>query len=512
MRIVIVEDEIITREGIAKLLDKLFPEHEVVGSAENGQEGLELILKVKPDLVITDIKMPVMDGLEMLEKIYENKLSCKVIVLSAYAEFSYAQKAIRWGVSEYLLKPLVVGDFAQAIRNIERQIVESDTISPDVLGRLDHIIFGIIFSSMEPDEKLKLFLKSQYGITENTQFSEVLIYLGKDYSHAVDMVKADLEKLLKERKDLKYCILEITKENNLLAVLYGYEDRHAAERWFQNIIVSQKCKNLLQDCSYGWINASGIAELKSSYQKILQYMDWNISFGSSIMISYPKILQVQTSICIYPIEIENEMKSALCSLKTGNVYKSIQKFNTYFGTDKIYTPKEIKECYIRFLWAMINVAEEIGIINQDRIDQKNILERIMGAIKKKELEDVANETFACINDESRNEDNNLSLNVKRARNMIHEYYHTGITLEEIANKLNITPEYLGAQFHKEMGVTFSSYIKEYRIKKAKMLLIGSNLKVSEVAEKLGYYDAKYFSRVFKESTGQLPVEYRKLNK
>ena len=93
--------------------------------------------------------------------------------------------------------------------------------------------------------------------------------------------------------------------------------------------------------------------------------------------------------------------------------------------------------------------------------------------------------------------------------MIHEFYQSGITLNEIADKLNITPEYLGSQFHKEVGVNFSTYIRDFRISKAKELLIGTQLKLYKIAEQVGYTDPKYFSRVFRECTGQLPEEYRK---
>lgn len=512
MRIIIVEDEIRTREGISKLIDKLFPEHEVVGCAVNGEEGLDLILSQCPDLIITDVRMPHMDGLTMLSKIFESKIKSKAIVLSAYAEFSYAQQAIRWGVSEYLIKPLVVSDFAQAIKNIEKQITESQLQNPDILGRLDHVLFGLIFSGIQADEKLFMYLDNKYSINENTEFSEIPIYLGEDYSEIIERMKFGLERFLEERNDLKYCLLEIPKEKMLLIILYGYEDQHGTERWFQHGIISRTWGSVVQDGSYGWIVAVGIRALKPSYQKLLQYMDWNISFGNSIMISYPKILQVQTAICIYPIDIENQLKAALCSLKMEKVLRCIEKFNEYFEIGKIYTPKEIKESYVRFLWAMMNVAKEICILNHDQVEQNKIIEKIMGAKNKNELNAVAEETYSCIKKEDNKEEDQISLNVMRAENMIHEYYQTGITLEEIAVKLNITPEYLGMQFRKEKGVTFSNYMKECRITKAKKLLIGSKMKVFEIADKLGYSDAKYFSRVFRESTGQLPAEYRKMNK
>ena len=96
--------------------------------------------------------------------------------------------------------------------------------------------------------------------------------------------------------------------------------------------------------------------------------------------------------------------------------------------------------------------------------------------------------------------------------MIHEFYQSGITLDEIADKLNVTPEYLSMQFHKEMGETYSSYLKNYRVGKAKELLLGTQMKQYEVAAEVGYTDSKYFGRVFRECTGYTPAEYRKANK
>lgn len=512
MRIVIVEDEIRIREGMSKLISKTFPEHEVIGSAPNGQEGLELIIEKNPDLVITDVKMPQMDGLEMISILFEKKVKIKVIVLSAYAEFSYAQQAMHWGVSEYLIKPLVVNDLVHAIKNIEVQLAEAEMQNPDILGRLDHILFGLIFGGIEVDENLSLFLENKYGFHNNTQFSEVQIYLGKQYVKNVDKSKRDLERFLKTKKNLNYCILEIPKERMLLIILYGYEDQHALERWFQNRVISQTRGMGVPNRSYGWINAVGIKELKPSYQKLLQYMDWNISFGNSVMISYPKILQVQTATCIYPIDIENQLKAALCSYNKNEVHKCIERFNEYFENGKIYTPKEIKESYVRFLWAMMNVAKEIGMLNHEQLEQQKILERIMSSMNKNDLWLITEEVFACVKKDDKKYEDRLSLNVRKAENIIHEYYQTGITLEEIAAKLGITPEYLGMQFHKEKGVTFSTYMKEFRITKAKELLIGSRMKIYEIAEKVGYSDAKYFSRVFRESTNQLPAEYRKIYK
>lgn len=512
MRIIVVEDEIRIREGICNLLGKMFPQHKVVGSAINGKEGLELILDSCPDLVITDVKMPIMDGLTMLSILSEKKIKCKAIVLSAYAEFSYAQQAMRWGVSEYLVKPLVVNDFVQSMKNMEMQLDESTKHNLDVFDRFDSILLGIILGGIDVDENLENFVNNKYSINKKSMFSEVQIYLGKQYDKKLDATKRNIESFFAKRKNLSYCLLEIPKDKLLLAILYGYDDQQEIERWFQIGVISQTRGTDAADSIYGWINATGIIELKQNYYKLLQHMEWNVALGNNIMISYPKILNVQTTLCIYPIDIENRLKVALCSFNRSKVYKCLEQFTEYFESGNVYDPKNIKECYVRFIWAMINVAKEISILNHDQIEQKKILEKIMGSINKEELRDVIEELYMCIKDNQYEEKAELSLNVKRAENMILEYYKSGITLEEIAAKLNLTPEYLGMQFHIEKGVKFSTYIKDFRIMKAKELLIGSKMKVFEVAEKVGYSDAKYFSKVFRESTGQLPAEYRNTNK
>jgi two-component system response regulator YesN len=512
MRIVVVEDEIRIREGICNLLAKMFPQHEVAGSAANGKEGLELILYRSPDLVITDVKMPIMDGLTMLSILNEKKIKYKAIVLSAYADFTYAQQAIRWGVSEYLVKPLVVNEFVQAIKNTEMQLEEIQKQNPETLERFDNILLGIIFGGIDVDESLEHFVKNKYRIDHDTKFSEVQIYLGKQYDTKLEVTKRNLEGFFSKRKNLSYYLLEIPKDKLLLAILYGYEDQQEIERWFQIGVISQIRGTGIANSNYGWINAAGMQELRANYYKLIQYMDWNITFGNQVMISYPKIMNVQTSLCIYPIDIENRLKAALCSYNRIKVYKSLEQFSDYFESGNVYDPKNIKESYVRFIWALINVAKEINILNYDQIEHKKILERIMSSMNKEELKDAMEEVYLSIKEDQHGERTELSLNVKRAENMILEYYKTGITLEEIAGKLNLTPEYLGNQFHLEKGVKFSTYIKDFRIMKAKELLIGSKLKVCEVAERVGYSDAKYFSKVFRDNTGQLPAEYRKTNK
>ncbi len=237
-------------------------------------------------------------------------------------------------------------------------------------------------------------------------------------------------------------------------------------------------------------------------------MDWNITFQDSILISYPKITHVQTGLCVYPQDLETQIKAAICAADYSKVKLLMDKFADTFGDGKVYLPREIKECYVRFIWAVLEIAKNIGISKASDIKQQKLLEQIMNAKTRTELKDICRMVSSALESDG-TESESTNLTIKRAKRLIHEFYNTGITLDEIAGKLNITPEYLGTQFHKETGVTFSNYMKNYRISKAKELLVGTSMKLYEIAQRVGYNDSKYFSKVFKDVTGQLPADYRK---
>ena len=300
------------------------------------------------------------------------------------------------------------------------------------------------------------------------------------------------------------------KEKSLVVILYQYEDEAGLERRFQNRMLLDEREKSRYILSYGLIRAENAGALRDAYHTLLQYMDWNIVLGDRVLISWPKVLKIQTVFCVYPVELEGAMKAAVCASDYDRMEKGLEQFFEYFRSGKVYAPKEVKECFVRFLWNVISVVKEIRGDVLKEINQQKLLEEIMDARSIEELEGVSRKLLKMMQKE--NGEQELSLSVMRAKNMALEFYHTGITLEEIAKKLNLTAEYLGTQFRRETGVNFSIFIRDLRIAKAKELLIGSNMKQYEIAEQVGYSDSKYFGRVFKETVGLSPAEFRKANK
>lgn len=482
MKIIIVEDEVRIREGVHRLLTKMNDNYDVIGEAENGLEGLKLIRENMPDLVIADVRMPIMDGLEMIKKLKEDKIRCKFIILSAYSEFQYAQEAVKLGVSEYLLKPVSVGAFTQTLKNIEEQFDREKKTDLDSIGSIQSVFSGLLFDSLRADKNIRDYLETKFNINDEIHIVEISVYLGKNYESEQEKAKKELIGIIEERGGFSYCVLEVPKERMLLILIYGYEGFQNLERWFQNRILRHERTGKFH-MYYGWIEVIGMKNIREGFQVLLKYQEWNLVLGGEVIISYPKITKVQTVPCSYPIEIENKLKISLCEFDMKQTEKLFHQFENHFRDGKIYDPREVKESFVRFIWSIIGIANEIDAIDYKGLEQQKILENIMGAISYSELIDILGDLIENLRMSAIDKKVGMSLPVKRTQSIIHEFYQSGITLDEIASKLNITPEYLGTQ-----------------------------LKLYEIAQLVGYTDAKYFSRVFRECTGQLPAEYRKTYK
>lgn len=511
MRIIVIEDEDRIRRGVIKLIHKINPEYEVIGEAENGLTGLKLISHYKPDLVIVDIKMPEMDGIEMLMLLKGRGVRHKTLILSGYSDFEYAQKAIKLGVCEYLLKPITANDLEQTLKNIEKEITMEKILGsrqPQVLNTLEHIFQNMILSDSTGNEELYEYLHQTYDIDPNGKFITVTIYLGAEINHFRSIVSEMLSKLLDDFRGSKYCMFELMFHFELVVVIYSCSDPSGFERYFQNTVIKNIGNKGISNLVFGWVNFEGIHNLKNSLHLLRKELKWSIVLGEDVLIVYPKTQQINTKLIQYPIDIETAAKAAMCSLDTAKMERLFDEFLLWWRKD-LYQPAGVIEAFIRFASSIINVVKEINYELYEKINQKETLQKIMDSVTWNELKtaliSIVNKAV-CFESKSAPV---ISLVIKKALSLVNEFYKDGITLDEIADRLSITPEYLGSLFYKEMGINFSAYIKKFRLKKAKELLISTDFKTYEISEQVGYTDPKYFSRVFKETTGLTPGEYQK---
>lgn len=513
MRIVIVEDEIRIREGIVHLLGKLDASYEVAGEAENGEDGLRTILQQKPDLIITDVKMPVMDGIEMMRRLREVSCQAEAVVLSAYSEFVFAQQAMKEGVCEYLVKPIQVDELRETLDRVRRRLEEKEKLAFENPLSLTHILSAQMNSSGELPPWMHRHLADTYQISDDTNFAILVTYLGDSYGACVDEMKTWLHAWLKAERWLCHRTLPLLAERSLLTLFWDFEEEGALLSMLEERLVPALYDAASVEPACGYRRFASLTALRQAYDALSALMDYAIVLPPKSLVHGEVVSSLPHTPVMYPFQIEKSAKVALYAYRFAEMDMRMDDFYHLFTSGTLYTPHEVKECFIRFLWAILSTAKELGFQNANALERQALLTRVTEARTGSEMRLTLRFLLEELTRAApKGGEQPISLLVQRARDMAQEFYRQGITLDEIAQKLAVTPEYLGTQFHQELGMTYGAYMKRLRMEKAKELLIKTDKKLYQIANMLGYSDAKYFSRVFKTMTGMMPVEYRRAHK
>lgn len=508
MRIVVVEDGNKIRRGIIHLIEKLNPNYKVVGEAADGLDGLKIISELKPDLVIADIRMPELGGLEMLQGLKERELKHKTIILSAFSDFSFAQQAIGLGVSEYLLKPVTAEKMQKSLLAIERELLdERDRTQASRLFTVKHLFQDLILGKTEKIKELRQIINTDSNFEWLQPYILVGAYTGNKIYDNEELQQA-FSQLLGANPDMQYLILD-GQINGLTLMLVACKNglgdiETLLSSEFLDAIHGRDFPNLVM----GWIAVDLLEELPTKLQQLSEMFKWALLLGKDKMITQSAIAGLDVEFIIYPAEIERQAVAEVSRRHFQNLAGIFENFLRWWTQGKYY-PDQIVAAFVQFTSAITNAVKETDLDLFKRLKQQEIMKQTLSAITMDQLETVLRDLQKnlCLN--GNDTQAVYSLPVIRALKIIAENYQTGISREGIAERLHITPEYLSMLFYKEVGQSFTAYLKNYRINKAKELLTDTELKIYEIAEKVGYLDPKYFCRVFKEVTGVPAGEYQK---
>ncbi len=505
MRIAVVEDETLIREGMANILQKIDPEYKVIGTAEDGESGYELIRRERPDLVIMDIRMPKMDGLTMLGKLREEQIPCRAIVLTAYSEFSYAKQAIDHGVENYLLKPIKIPELKQVLQKIANEIQKVE--SQEKVLSMDNIFLGCLNGQVEGSRELNHMTKERYGFAVEDPAEVFMVWLGESYERQADQTAEILEHLAVNAVGYQTFLQKNENNRMILMILYRLEEGKSFYERYQRNVVQVLERVLEKPVIYVWQRSQHLTDVHVIVKQMKENREWNLSFASGTLISPEQIEQWKMIPMKYPIEVEEQAVQAILKKDRKTFEKCYEKFIELLRSGG-YSPKQIKEALLRFEWNLANKQWKRKEESELRI--QNILGKLADAITWEEIQ-CEMETFLPIvyGEEEDKEENSVSQMVQKAKELIWKYYSEGITLEEAARKLFVSEEYLSTQFKKETGNSFTETVRHYKIEKVKQLLLDTPLKLNQIAELAGYSDPKYMSKVFKEEVGMLPSEFRK---
>ena len=530
--ILIVDDEQLIRQGLRARIEYLGIDVDEIFEAENGLMALRLQEEHPIDVVITDIRMPDMDGLELIQEMQKKNNQIKFVVLSGYAEFSYAETAIRLGVKAYLLKPVSNDDLKAAFDKAYKEMEQTASVRQEVQmkKRMDRE------KQVYQQEKAlnALFSSQEAGAVTREQLCKLCGYDEKMWAGGAESV-------------LYLAILHINKES-FEHQRFRPVDHELVRFMIRNIFeeIQAPCEKLLVNSlsdtrqMYGIFIGDDKKKLRMEVERIYLRMRSVLEKKMGIY------LTIGVSRCRSQLE-GKETSEARQALKQRIIYG---KANIYFYEDirilgeqefpvsqlhlleqyiehneifkvknlvqEIFSEELVKKygsAYLRIMWIRIlnlllhhyerrgrNAAEiEKMLQNYNLLDRIQSLQEIRQKIIEMVMECVSTESVADANARSK---------IQMAIGYIQEHFAENLTVNVLAEHYGMSPNYFSSMFQKEMSRSAVNYITELRINQARELLYHSELSVVDISKKVGYEDSQYFFRVFKKYLGMTPLQYR----
>ncbi|MEH7381417.1 response regulator [Bacillus sp. JJ1533] len=509
-KMLIVDDEPIISRGLRLTIPWETIEVEVADTAHDGDDAIQ---KVKQygniDVVITDVRMPRVDGLQLARFLHDHYPHIRTIILSGYDEFEYAQQAIKLGVKDYLLKPVNIEELIEKVKNLTNEIKQEQQQQkeqyeiglrnaiihqlsevqgsfPAQLNRYNHIMV-YPFISMQQD-----YMKQVNNLTE------------VEYEGFLDGWEKMIQNSIQEYGLTSYSFF--TQENMLLTCIYG--EKSILTGQIQQAIQGQEAK-LEFVWNDDWIS---IDSLKSVYADLIHAVKLlPIAEDQSIILS-EQLKRASTQ--LYPTEIEKKILDAIFQMEDSTLYPSTSELFHYFLEHEFFL-EEVAEVCSNMLGKIMNHYESLGgnRINQDTFHfSQKVNVHVYNSYEL--LAELFYEDLSTIRKEQAKVKSldKQDLLINEAKYYIKEYYRTNIKVQEVADVINITPNYFSSLFKEKTGVNFNEYVNQLRVEEAKVLLAETPFKVNEVSEQVGFHEYKYFVAVFKKVTGMTPTDYRKFVK
>lgn len=519
----LVEDEIVVREGVRNSIDWSATDFSLIGEAQDGEMALSMMNDLKPDILITDIKMPFMDGLELSRLVKKSMPWIKVVILSGYDAFDFAKEAISIGVEEYLIKPVDAKELLQTLNKVKERIEEENRRKADT-------------------EALKLELESSANMKRHKMFAE-LSRGGADIPALLEYAAAADIKIIAKKymviiaetelqdydyqeymKAFSYIIDALKREdsfffsvdfNRIVIIVKGEADavieetayeianavKHGAERQTQcvlRIAIGTVVDRLsLVHISFSeadkvmkYMKALGTRKILSAREKYAEKpLDekWLSNLASTDRMKYADKSEIPEMMLDYLKSVPNEECSLLISYHVlVEVLIFASKIISASGGDPNEIIPECKNPYMAI--AEVETRSQLAAVVQ------GILER----------------TF-----DFRDSYDGLRYNavIKKAREYIDQNYsNPNISLKMLAEAVSLSPNHFSTVFSQETGETFIAYLTKVRVQKAKEMLANTNLRSTDIAFNIGYSESHYFSYIFKKSTGVTPREFRAASK
>ncbi|WP_336788165.1 response regulator transcription factor [Paenibacillus sp. MMO-177] len=516
-KVLLVDDEIFVRKGLRNLIDWETLGYDICDEAGNGQEAIEKIELLKPDLVIADIRMPVLDGLELIRKITEEGVySPTFIIVSGYHDFQYAQRALRYGVHDYILKPIDEAELESTLKTLSGTLglkklttIAGDSLVTDsivetlVQGQFSEADNGALCAALQMPEfsSFDYVLAELHAGTQSTQ-SAGTEWQTKELAAAAQSVSANPNSKIPVYEQASGLFgLLIDRQSFLspeLGIESSYNSLHAAIARSSGRLVTLYIGNTVER----------LQEMCISYRSANEAMSYKYAeHGSSVIYAN----QVQGT-PLYYFDVDSELYGRLLErLEENNAELYEQDIELLFRqfVKKRFAPNAVANTITRFVIGIINIIRKMEGDEKGLSKLPFIMNWQSSYSRLQDLKGLFTDFLreaAVYLAELRNEQSKGG--IERIKKYIEANYTENISLKSIAGKFYMNSVYLGQLFRKTYGIYFNDFLLQIRIGEAKKLLRQTDFRIYEIAEKVGFQNADYFVTQFEKLEKVTPTDYR----
>lgn len=525
IKLLIVDDESTTRKGLVKHIPWSELGIHLVEEAKDGVEALEIAGKIHPDIVLSDIRMPGINGIELAKELREQFPNCKIIFLSGYSDKEYLKAAIKLSAVNYVEKPINLLEVKDAVEkavelciNDEKRILTEKNINTVISENLpfmkQKIVTNLIGAEADYEESLRELNLMNIHFDYDSSFNIMIIKLFGEKEQTNEEIQLNHYKLLgivDEALSDETHISAYTDNSQIVVILSSNttEYRNRLTKVFEAIkkeIKEQNIRDINLFCSVSR-KVYGIDKLSEAYRtaavnlKKLFFYGYNniIFYESNIEETYfiDESIHTKFTQCLSE---QNELQAITLIEELG---RDIKKHNT--------TPVNyVKNIFFKLAFQMFMEAEKRGVyFSEAGENEENYLWDLISSFQTlQEIMTYITNKIASVFKRIEELESSCRTVFQVKKHIQKSFGDESLSTKTLADQVYLTPAYLSALFKKETGKTISEYIIEIRIEKSKDYLKDSKLKLFEVAKNVGYNDANYYAKAFKKLIGVTPSEYR----
>jgi two-component system, response regulator YesN len=513
LRLLLIEDEPDSLIGMKNAIDSLYNVEVELHTSNNAEDAREVIFKHYPELIITDIMLPGISGLDLIEEVVNKDYQPKVIIVSGFDNFEYARRSIHFGAVDYLLKPYSTKEFTEKVDRTLSLIKEE---KKQLQYTEQQKSFAEIGTRSMRDNDLVEFCLKRTPLEEHLYHRLCLWNIdwlaNKSYSLLIFDVKGYPDGKL------------YTEENQLKTFAIG--------NIMQDVIRDHIHSLLFKDPKNRWVLLTTIEDTeeiaRSIHKKVKAYQKIELAIGISTKVSSLEEMHAAYSSALKEFQI-NSLTNSEDYVKSHHLISTDFTTANHLASLVINKDEECIRQVVKVFFQEVILID--GLESRDDITRKtlNYLSQILASISEqtlKELKEIPMSVWEKVDECTTLEEYEKVLSeyltsvghavsthgtnsiIERAIRIIHSSYMEDLSLQMIADELSLHPVWLSQLFKKETGQTYMDFLTETRINKAKTLLRETSMKVYEIAESVGYQNLQHFGTIFKKRTSQTPKEYR----